>query len=194
VLNALDQHDRSRVPLLRADVASVAANTAFGGDKSLKVMQQMIAASQAGRDLVYHAFGTTYRGRLLAEWIDELQGLVAARQLTVGTVSSPVKPMLASSQSPATDSPFSHASRRALPRHHRSYARHQPLSSCTHSLRRPIEVPQPRRGATGHAGSSKTPDLKVLGSIPMPGTNLPTTHQKGGGCGCWTYFTLYRMS
>lgn len=57
---------------------------AFGGDKSLKVMQQMMAASQAGRDLVYHAFGTTYRGRLLAEWIDELQGLVAARQLTVG--------------------------------------------------------------------------------------------------------------
>jgi hypothetical protein len=49
-------------------------------------MQQMMAASQAGRDLVYHAFGTTYRGRLLAEWIDELQGLVAARQLTVGTL------------------------------------------------------------------------------------------------------------
>lgn len=70
------------------------ANAAFGGDKSLKVMQQMMAASQAGRDLVYHAFGTTYRGRLLAEWIDELQGLVAVRQLTVGTLlPSPVKPM-----------------------------------------------------------------------------------------------------
>lgn len=91
MLNALDQHDRSRVPLLRADVASVAANTAFGGDKSLKVMQQMMAASQAGRDLVYHAFGTTYRGRLLAEWIDELQGLVAARQLTVGDCLLPSK-------------------------------------------------------------------------------------------------------
>ena len=66
------------------------ASVAFGGDKSLKVMQQMMAASQAGRDLVYHAFGTTYRGRLLAEWIDELQGLVAVRQLTVGTLLPPL--------------------------------------------------------------------------------------------------------
>jgi hypothetical protein len=45
----------------------------------------MMAASHAGRDLAYHAFGTTYRSRPLVDWIDELQERAAARKLTVGT-------------------------------------------------------------------------------------------------------------
>jgi len=59
---------------------------AFGGDKSLKVVQQILAASEAGRPLQYFTFGEKFSNKSLKQSIDELADVVRARNLTVGDV------------------------------------------------------------------------------------------------------------
>jgi hypothetical protein len=60
---------------------------AFGGDKSLKVMQQILAASEAGRPLQYFTFGEKYNNRSLKDSIERVAAGAAARSLTVGKLS-----------------------------------------------------------------------------------------------------------
>lgn len=57
---------------------------AFGGDKSLKAVQQMMAASQAERDMEYFTFGEKYAGRTLEDWLLELNRFVVEHNLSVG--------------------------------------------------------------------------------------------------------------
>jgi poly(ADP-ribose) glycohydrolase len=61
---------------------------AFGGDKSLKAVQQMMSASEAERDLVYFTFGEKYAGRTLEEWLLDLNRFVVEHNITVGTCLS----------------------------------------------------------------------------------------------------------
>jgi len=58
--------------------------TAFGGDKSLKVLQQMMAAAQADRDLLYYTFDESYCGQTLEEWIKQINMLIDQHHPTVG--------------------------------------------------------------------------------------------------------------
>jgi hypothetical protein len=60
---------------------------AFGGDKSLKAVQQMMAASQAERDMEYFTFGEKYAGRTLEDWLLELNRFVVEHNLSVGMPS-----------------------------------------------------------------------------------------------------------
>ncbi len=57
---------------------------AFGGDKSLKLLQQLVAASQAGRDVVFHPFAQNYNGKSMEEWIRLLNEMITLHHLTVG--------------------------------------------------------------------------------------------------------------
>lgn len=59
-------------------------STAFGGDKSLKAVQQMMSASQAERDLIYFTFGEKYSGRTLESWLLDLNHLIEKHSITVG--------------------------------------------------------------------------------------------------------------
>lgn len=59
-------------------------HAAFGGDKSLKVLQQMMAASQADRELLYYTFGEMYGRKSLKEWIKLINELIAQHHPTVG--------------------------------------------------------------------------------------------------------------
>ncbi len=58
--------------------------TAFGGDKSLKLLQQLVAASQAGRDMVFHPFAQNYNGKSMEEWTRLLNEMITLHHLTVG--------------------------------------------------------------------------------------------------------------
>ncbi len=75
---------------------------AFGGDKSLKAVQQMMAASQAERDLEYFTFGEKYAGRTLEDWLLELNRFVVEHNLTVG---------MARTARRTTHAPHAHAAR-----------------------------------------------------------------------------------
>jgi poly(ADP-ribose) glycohydrolase len=55
---------------------------AFGGDKRLKVLLQWLAASAAGRDVVYFTFGDVN----LQEDMHTLQQVLVERQVSVGAV------------------------------------------------------------------------------------------------------------
>jgi poly(ADP-ribose) glycohydrolase len=55
---------------------------AFGGDKHLKAIQQLIAASVAGVDLHYYAFGD----RSFSVWFPRICALLKKHNLTVGDV------------------------------------------------------------------------------------------------------------
>ncbi len=59
---------------------------AFGGDKSLKVLQQMMAAAEADREVLYHTFGEKYGDRSLKEWITLVNELILKHHPTVGTL------------------------------------------------------------------------------------------------------------
>jgi len=56
---------------------------AFGGDKGLKAIQQMMAASQAGRNLHYYTFRERYMGEPLDKLLSDLDDHVQQHNLTV---------------------------------------------------------------------------------------------------------------
>ncbi|ELR16934.1 poly(adpribose) glycohydrolase [Acanthamoeba castellanii str. Neff] len=64
---------------------------AFGGDKSLKVLQQMMAAAEADREVLYHTFGEKYGDRSLKEWITLVNELILKHHPTVGEVYNLVR-------------------------------------------------------------------------------------------------------
>jgi hypothetical protein len=64
----------------------VRVRAAFGGDKSLKVLQQMMAAAEADREVLYHTFGEKYGDRSLKEWITLVNELILKHHPTVGTL------------------------------------------------------------------------------------------------------------
>lgn len=55
---------------------------AFGGDKHLKAIQQLVAASVAGVDLHYYAFGD----RSFSVWFPRVYALLKKRNLDAGSV------------------------------------------------------------------------------------------------------------
>src|SRR5690242_14008125 len=57
---------------------------AFGGDKALKVLQQLMAASLAGREVIYFTFSEKYKGVDLAELINYTLSIAEKHGVTVG--------------------------------------------------------------------------------------------------------------
>eukprot|EP00005_Dracoamoeba_jomungandri_P004842 CAMPEP_0174251320 /NCGR_PEP_ID=MMETSP0439-20130205/1176_1 /TAXON_ID=0 /ORGANISM="Stereomyxa ramosa, Strain Chinc5" /LENGTH=271 /DNA_ID=CAMNT_0015331599 /DNA_START=683 /DNA_END=1498 /DNA_ORIENTATION=- len=55
----------------------------FGGDLGLKVVQQLMAASQAHREITYHSFGETFFSKSLDEWIELLNSSMQHNCVTV---------------------------------------------------------------------------------------------------------------
>ena len=57
---------------------------AFGGDKALKIFQQIMAASVAGRDVIYFTFGEKYKGVPLHDLIAHSLDIAKKHNVTVG--------------------------------------------------------------------------------------------------------------
>jgi len=78
------------VPNSEGELPAVATGNwgcgAFGGDKALKTFQQLLAASEAGREVLYFTFGENYQSEPLSAQIQNLIEICHTHHLTVGDV------------------------------------------------------------------------------------------------------------